>query len=676
MMYVITKIEGDGQYELMCCSKKSEMLFYTIFIHFFRHNIDMAGRHMHRRASAPRPHVHPHILHLRFPEEDQNRIQRVATPPTASAKSRSPKDQLQAFSSVLVDESRMTLRVIDVFPAKVDREGSSLPLEDCEWCLTASCLRRSRSTRLRKVLMKMLDALQEWDDYCRMREQSLSHTHSPTITGKRRITELDKVKFDVELQRYQVRRNRKPTKISKSHFNKMLQLADSPQQREEIISWKMRSSLEFDSENDEGIKKMLDQSEQHDCSEGGSSEGTPRLQTPKQDILPTVGNGFATSERVPIDSEEEDPGLSSVSSLATTVTNAPTTPIANFQKASLKVDLRSLLGFGAHGRVYLGQLESSSFAQPKQVAVKKVDYTVKHKKKCSLLKSELAIWKSLAPCKYIVKYYGHLYNKKESCYSIVMEYCNFGSIQDLLNRLWFMNESTSGLFLSTGQMSKETLEDVYATSSCCTSEVSSMISQTGSFPTQDSHIDSNCSHAAGGINVTSERPLLPYLTSRRVVAHLCRAVEFLHAQNIIHRDIKISNILLSPDGYLRLCDFGVSTKMRSENSVRNSCVGTLGYLAPEVIQEMPHSTAADIWSLGCTMLELLSGKKPYSDLNAGAVLMRTVNDPHPAIPGHLSEDSKSFLHSCLVKDPSLRCTASQLLSHPLLYPVLEQIIVE
>jgi serine/threonine protein kinase len=96
---------------------------------------------------------------------------------------------------------------------------------------------------------------------------------------------------------------------------------------------------------------------------------------------------------------------------------------------------------------------------------------------------------------------------------------------------------------------------------------------------------------------------------------------YLHSQGVIHRDIKGDNILTTKDGEIKLADFGVSVILeQSANNLGHesksfSFAGTPFWMAPEVIQGGKVTAASDIWSLGCTILELLTGKPPYFDLN-------------------------------------------------------------
>lgn len=137
---------------------------------------------------------------------------------------------------------------------------------------------------------------------------------------------------------------------------------------------------------------------------------------------------------------------------------------------------------------------------------------------------------------------------------------------------------------------------------------------------------------------------------------------YLHEQGVIHRDIKGANILTTKEGLVKLADFGVASRTTGLNE--NSVVGTPYWMAPEVIELSGATTASDIWSLGCTVIELLEGKPPYCNLQPMPALFRIVNDDHPPLPQGASPAVKDFLMQCFQKDPNLRVSARKLLKHP------------
>ncbi len=119
--------------------------------------------------------------------------------------------------------------------------------------------------------------------------------------------------------------------------------------------------------------------------------------------------------------------------------------------------------------------------------------------------------------------------------------------------------------------------------------------------------------------------------------------------------------MLDANGRIKVADFGACTY--AELDKRLTVIGTPFWMAPEIIEMTSGGTAADIWSLGCTVIELLTGSPPYYTLGSMQALFRMVDDPHPPLPASISPGCKDFLLKCFVKDFAKRPTATQLLSH-------------
>lgn len=121
------------------------------------------------------------------------------------------------------------------------------------------------------------------------------------------------------------------------------------------------------------------------------------------------------------------------------------------------------------------------------------------------------------------------------------------------------------------------------------------------------------------------------------MTQILQGLLYLHDQGVIHRDIKGANILTTKDGKVKLADFGVSTSTLAASGDKEAqVVGTPYWMAPEVIQLSGATTASDIWSLGCTVIELLEGKPPYHKLAPMPALFAIVNDDHPPLPEGVS----------------------------------------
>lgn len=162
-----------------------------------------------------------------------------------------------------------------------------------------------------------------------------------------------------------------------------------------------------------------------------------------------------------------------------------------------------------------------------------------------------------------------------------------------------------------------------------------------------------------------DEPLTTYFTRQ-----ICAGLEYLHARHILHRDIKAANILVEVDGVCKISDFGLSKKNDYEEAYdvnsRMSLRGSIYWMAPEVVKNEPYSAKVDIWSLGCTVLEMLTSERPWISLNQIAALYNLGKLNAPALPDNISNCAKDFLKQCFIIDPVKRPTATELLNHPFL----------
>nr|XP_056703623.1 serine/threonine-protein kinase PAK 4 isoform X1 [Euleptes europaea] len=147
-----------------------------------------------------------------------------------------------------------------------------------------------------------------------------------------------------------------------------------------------------------------------------------------------------------------------------------------------------------------------------------------------------------------------------------------------------------------------------------------------------------------------------------------KALSVLHAQGVIHRDIKSDSILLTHDGRVKLSDFGFCAQVNKEVPRRKSLVGTPYWMAPELISRLPYGPEVDIWSLGVMVIEMVDGEPPYfNEPPLKAMKMIRDNLPPKLKNVHkVSPSLKGFLDRLLVRDPAQRATANELLKHPFL----------
>ncbi|KAL4248085.1 hypothetical protein ABKN59_007801 [Abortiporus biennis] len=157
------------------------------------------------------------------------------------------------------------------------------------------------------------------------------------------------------------------------------------------------------------------------------------------------------------------------------------------------------------------------------------------------------------------------------------------------------------------------------------------------------------------------------------VVKILEGLDYLHQSQVVHCDLKAANILTTKNGNVKLSDFGVSLNLRAMEREKE-VAGTPNWMAPEVIELKGASTKSDIWSLACTIVELLTGRPPYGDIaNSMTVMFRIVEDDMPPLPDDCSDSLRDFLTKCFQKDPSKRPDALTLSEHDWLKQIWEPI---
>ncbi|XP_076939908.1 mitogen-activated protein kinase kinase kinase 5-like [Bidens hawaiensis] len=156
---------------------------------------------------------------------------------------------------------------------------------------------------------------------------------------------------------------------------------------------------------------------------------------------------------------------------------------------------------------------------------------------------------------------------------------------------------------------------------------------------------------------------------RNFTRHILSGLAYLHNKKTVHRDIKGANLLVDASGVVKLADFGLA-KHLSAHTIDLSLQGSPQWMAPELLQAVmrkdvnpEHAFTMDIWSLGCTVIEMVTGKPPWSEFT-GVQAMFNVLNRSPPIPETLSSEGKDFLNLCLQRNPEKRASAALLLEHP------------
>ena len=157
--------------------------------------------------------------------------------------------------------------------------------------------------------------------------------------------------------------------------------------------------------------------------------------------------------------------------------------------------------------------------------------------------------------------------------------------------------------------------------------------------------------------------------TKQIIGQIALALQYLHSLGIIHRDIKLENIMMTEGnerGIPKLVDFGLA-KFLGPSIKTTEPFGTLGYVAPEVLKKEPYSYSCDVWSLGCIAYALLCGSLPFDNANQNETIRLTV---HAQLLFDLpcwqqvSEQGKHFISLLLTKDPNQRITIENALTHP------------
>ncbi|TPX61796.1 hypothetical protein SpCBS45565_g07173 [Spizellomyces sp. 'palustris'] len=157
--------------------------------------------------------------------------------------------------------------------------------------------------------------------------------------------------------------------------------------------------------------------------------------------------------------------------------------------------------------------------------------------------------------------------------------------------------------------------------------------------------------------------------ARGVMAQIVRGLLYLHANGIIHRDLKLSNLLLTDNFDVKIADFGLAVKLNDPEGEQKTMCGTPNYISPEIVSRQPYGLTSDVWSLGCMIVTILTGTPPFESKAVKNTLDR-VSRVDYSLPDSLSAHAKDLVHRLLQKDPKRRLALTKVLSHPFFNPTL------
>ncbi|NXG74180.1 M3K19 kinase, partial [Baryphthengus martii] len=165
---------------------------------------------------------------------------------------------------------------------------------------------------------------------------------------------------------------------------------------------------------------------------------------------------------------------------------------------------------------------------------------------------------------------------------------------------------------------------------------------------------------------------LPEIVLCKYTKQILQGVAYLHDNCVVHRDIKGNNVMLMPNGVVKLIDFGCARRLAwaslsgTQSEMLKSVHGTPYWMAPEVINESGYGRKSDIWSVGCTVFEMATGKPPLASMDRIAAMFYIAahRGLMPSLPDRFSGTAVEFVRACLTRDQRERPSAVQLLDHP------------
>ncbi|CRL04343.1 CLUMA_CG017436, isoform A [Clunio marinus] len=150
-----------------------------------------------------------------------------------------------------------------------------------------------------------------------------------------------------------------------------------------------------------------------------------------------------------------------------------------------------------------------------------------------------------------------------------------------------------------------------------------------------------------------------------ILTQVVDGVKYLHSKNIMHRDLSMSNLLLTASMHVKIADFGLATRLNDYMGNKHTTLcGTPNYISPEVASRSDHGLATDIWGLGCLLYTLVVGRPPFDTNAVKATLTQVVIRDYDPIPGHISPEACDLIKKMLCKIPHERIRLDEIDDHP------------
>lgn len=155
---------------------------------------------------------------------------------------------------------------------------------------------------------------------------------------------------------------------------------------------------------------------------------------------------------------------------------------------------------------------------------------------------------------------------------------------------------------------------------------------------------------------------LEEIACKNIFIQIMRGINYLHSENVFHRDIKLENIIINDSQDIKIIDFGFGT-CNPKSKLLNFFCGTPSYMPPEIIQKKDYlGSSADIWSIGILLFTLLCGVFPFRGLSEKELYSKIIKGVY-IIPEHISSEAKNLIENILIVNPNSRMSSNNILLH-------------